>query len=63
MIVGSRCQFEFCYIYRAPYQGQDGIWIAGNKAHTTDCKYHSSKLPNYAPPSDDEVLLLDDDTD
>ncbi|XPT01690.1 hypothetical protein M3J09_010820 [Ascochyta lentis] len=42
-----RCKFQFCYICRAPYQGKDGIWVAGNKVHSIKCKYHPDMLPDY----------------
>ncbi|KAI8943264.1 hypothetical protein NX059_001284 [Plenodomus lindquistii] len=56
------CGFEFCYLCRAPYAGENGIRKAGNAAHAVTCRYHGSRLPSYVPPdvnpdeeSDEEV--------
>ncbi|KAJ8107199.1 hypothetical protein OPT61_g9031 [Boeremia exigua] len=56
-ITCTRCKFEFCYICRAPYRGQNGIFTAGNKVHTAECKYHPQNLPDYEDPDGPEVVI------
>ncbi|KAI8943266.1 hypothetical protein NX059_001285 [Plenodomus lindquistii] len=53
----SQCSYEFCYICRAPYRGEDGIWgKKGNAAHEPNCRYHSGNLHSHPDEevSDDE---------
>jgi DNA-directed RNA polymerase subunit RPC12/RpoP len=48
-VTGRRagCQFQFCYVCRAPYLGGEGILRVGNSAHAKTCRYHSTQLPSY----------------
>jgi hypothetical protein len=41
------CGFQFCYVCRAPYTGEHGIFRVGNSAHSPTCRYHSTRLPNF----------------
>jgi hypothetical protein len=41
------CGFQFCYVCRAPYTGEHGIFRVGNSAHFPTCRYHSTRLPNF----------------
>jgi hypothetical protein len=60
------CGFQFCYVCRAPYTGEHGIFRIGNSAHSLTCRYHSTRLPNFedfvVEASDDE-RSDDDDSD
>ena len=45
----ASCGYEFCYLCRAPFKGEQGIFRVGNAVHDEKCKYHSSRLPTYQP--------------
>ncbi|KAF2126738.1 hypothetical protein P153DRAFT_406986 [Dothidotthia symphoricarpi CBS 119687] len=52
------CNFQFCYVCRAPYTGDSGINAVGNGAHASDCRHHPARLPVYQPTSLRDLMIL-----